>query len=235
MSTQAQIDANRRNSLLSTGPRTDSGKAASARNSTRTGLYSRALLLANEDAAAFRALAGDYLDSCNPQGPVEAALVQELLRCDWLLRRLDTIETDLWERQIETRRRSLGKDFDEEILYAFTYPGIADELVVVQRRVSALSRTYHRALHDLQRLQSARAAAAPPAPASDPQPEIGFVPPTPADPASDPPAARPIGFLPQPLSGNPARVRYNMTSGHVRQGLPTVWKTFTPVAPFARC
>jgi hypothetical protein len=40
MASEAQIAANRRNALNSTGPRTDEGKRASARNAVKHGLYS---------------------------------------------------------------------------------------------------------------------------------------------------------------------------------------------------
>ena len=39
MSSQAQIAANRANAQLSTGPRTEEGKAASSRNAYRHGLF----------------------------------------------------------------------------------------------------------------------------------------------------------------------------------------------------
>ena len=64
---QKQIAANRRNARLSTGPRTRAGKARSARNNTRHGLFSRSLFLTAgpdpENPADFLALrAAFYAD-----------------------------------------------------------------------------------------------------------------------------------------------------------------------------
>src|SRR6266404_3622401 len=51
MATPAQIAANRRNALLSTGPRTARGKYFSSRNRLRHGLRSRRLILPDENPA----------------------------------------------------------------------------------------------------------------------------------------------------------------------------------------
>ena len=56
MSTQKQIDANRRNAQKSTGPRSAAGKSASASNSLKTGLYSRSQVIVGEDPAKLQAL-----------------------------------------------------------------------------------------------------------------------------------------------------------------------------------
>lgn len=56
MSSTPQIEANRANSQLSTGPRTPEGKAASSSNSTKLGFYAKqAVLLTPEDHADFHA------------------------------------------------------------------------------------------------------------------------------------------------------------------------------------
>ena len=49
MTTQAQIDANRRNAQLSTGPKTPEGKATSSQNATQHGLTSQRVVLPDED------------------------------------------------------------------------------------------------------------------------------------------------------------------------------------------
>src|SRR5690348_8184583 len=101
MATEAQIAANRRNSQKSTGPRTDAGKAASSQNATKHGLYAETLVIDDEDADAFQSLQQAWFDDCRPQGQREIALVQELVRCDWLTRRTTALETQLWNLKIE--------------------------------------------------------------------------------------------------------------------------------------
>jgi hypothetical protein len=55
MSSEAQLAANRQNSQLSTGPKTEAGKAKSSLNAVKTGLTGRTVLLPSDDAAAYEA------------------------------------------------------------------------------------------------------------------------------------------------------------------------------------
>ena len=57
MSTQEQIDANRRNGGLSNGPKTAEGKAASSKNAIKHGLLSDEALLPGEDEDRFEQFA----------------------------------------------------------------------------------------------------------------------------------------------------------------------------------
>ena len=49
MTSEKQAEANRRNALNSTGPKTPEGKAAVSHNALRHGLLSRDILLPGED------------------------------------------------------------------------------------------------------------------------------------------------------------------------------------------
>src|ERR1700692_2671477 len=64
MTSFGQIEANRRNALKSTGPRTESGKQASRGNAVRHGLTAETVIGALEDAADYRAfeeaISADY-------------------------------------------------------------------------------------------------------------------------------------------------------------------------------
>lgn len=71
MATPAQIDANRRNAQRSTGPRTAQGKAASSRNATTFGLFSKHLLLPDEDPAELDAVRGGIFRRLQPVGMLE--------------------------------------------------------------------------------------------------------------------------------------------------------------------
>lgn len=56
MTSDKQAQANRRNALKSTGPKTPEGKAAVRHNATKHGLLSRETLLPGEDEEALQAL-----------------------------------------------------------------------------------------------------------------------------------------------------------------------------------
>ncbi len=79
MSSTPQIEANRANSQLSTGPRTPEGKAASSSNSTKLGFYAKqAVLLTPEDHADFQALDSAYAYELRPYSPVERTLFRQV-------------------------------------------------------------------------------------------------------------------------------------------------------------
>ena len=109
MTSFRQIEANRRNARLSTGPVTEEGKRKSRQNALRRGLTAETVIDALEDAedyAAFEmAVAADY----DAQSAVERELVLRLASLLWRLRRATAIETGLFRIQakhlLQFRRR----------------------------------------------------------------------------------------------------------------------------------
>ena len=99
MSSFRQIEANRRNARLSTGPVTEEGKRKSRQNALRHGLTAETVIDALEDAedyAAFEmAVTADY----DAQSAVERELVLRLASLLWRLRRATTIESGLFKIQ----------------------------------------------------------------------------------------------------------------------------------------
>src|SRR5215831_18953470 len=94
MATQKQIEANRRNAQRSTGPRTGAGKAASAKNALKTGMYAQSLTIFDENPADLEHLIDEYFQRFQPATPEERALVDTLVHADWQLRRLRRIEPE---------------------------------------------------------------------------------------------------------------------------------------------
>ena len=97
MSSLKQIQANRLNSLKSTGPKTAVGKRMSSRNGSKLGIFSRELLLPGEDVVDLQMLARAIRADLNPSGPVEFALVEIVISALWRLRRLLKIESGLFD------------------------------------------------------------------------------------------------------------------------------------------
>jgi len=92
MSTEAQIEANRANAEHSTGPRTEAGKAKSARNALRHGVYPMAKLIPGEDPQELDALTKGMLEDLNPLNTHETELVNQLIDFQWRLRRVTNEE-----------------------------------------------------------------------------------------------------------------------------------------------
>src|ERR1700756_999851 len=99
MSSFRQIEANRRNTRLSTGPVTEEGKRRSRQNAIRHGLTAETVIDALEDAgdyAAFEiAVTADY----DAQSAVERELVLRLASLLWRVRRATALESGLFKIQ----------------------------------------------------------------------------------------------------------------------------------------
>jgi hypothetical protein len=95
MPSQRQIEANRRNALRSTGPRTPQGKSIAARNHTLHGFSSPHPLLPDEDPAEFAASLAKWRNYWQPVGPDEETLVYEFAVAAWRRQRIPRLEVDL--------------------------------------------------------------------------------------------------------------------------------------------
>jgi hypothetical protein len=125
MTSFRQIEANRRNAQLSTGPKTEEGKSRSRRNAVRHGLTAETVIDAlesTEDYAAFEmAVTSDY----DVRTAVERELVLRLASLLWRLRRATAIESGLFSIQAEHllqfrhQRRAEGPQKSIDNLYRF--------------------------------------------------------------------------------------------------------------------
>jgi hypothetical protein len=99
MSSIRQIEANRRNALLSTGPNTDDGKKISRQNAVRHGLTAETVIDALENAEDYAAFQMAVTSDYDPQSAVERELILRLASLLWRLRRATAIETGLFKMQ----------------------------------------------------------------------------------------------------------------------------------------
>jgi hypothetical protein len=95
-----QADANRRNALQSTGPKTPEGKDAVRLNALKHGLLSQELLLPGEDEAALMGLTERLMADLQPEGALEILLVEDIIVAYWRLRRFRRVEADMFARQL---------------------------------------------------------------------------------------------------------------------------------------
>ena len=100
MSSQKQIDANRRNAEKSTGPRTPEGRAAVRLNALTHGLTASDIVLSSEDDAPFEELLEATLAEFDPQTPTEQTLVEQLVCAAWRLRRVRGLEQGIFENRL---------------------------------------------------------------------------------------------------------------------------------------
>ena len=129
MTSFRQIEANRRNAELSTGPITEEGKKRSRQNAVRHGLTAETVIDALEDAedyAAFElAVTADY----DAQSAVERELVLRLASLLWRLRRATSIESGLFKIQakhlLQFRKRRQAHQERQTIIEAMYRDAVA--------------------------------------------------------------------------------------------------------------
>jgi hypothetical protein len=219
MSTLRQIEANRRNSEKSTGPTSVTGKAASSMNALKTGIHAKSLVLPSEKVADLEQLIDEYYQHHRPASPEARAFLDDLIRCEWTLRRLDAAESQMWQYQGEGR-------FHDPREYPLGYaascnPGTFTKL---QYRVDTTRRARDRALLALEKLKAEAQAAPAPEPAVEPalptlvppslnpspqttSPQIGFVPSTPSNTSISTAPPSPDPDRPAPVSTGSGQVR----------------------------
>src|SRR5262249_18711439 len=87
-----QLEANRRNALKSTGPKSGEGKVKSRMNALRHGLTAGQAVLPHENEDDYEKLREGMLQSYAPENTAEQAIVEELANAYWRLMRLPRVE-----------------------------------------------------------------------------------------------------------------------------------------------
>ena len=101
MTSFRQAEANRRNALGSTGPRTEDGKRRSRRNALRHGLCAETVIEILEDVDDYQRFEAAVIADYDARTAVERELVLRLASLLWRIRRATSIETDLLRIQAE--------------------------------------------------------------------------------------------------------------------------------------
>lgn len=158
MTTEARIEANRRNAQLSTGPRTEAGRAAASRNALRHGLTARHIILYDETAEDFGRFQEALRAALAPGDAVEEQLAERIVLCAWRLRRASRAEAALANAEASRYGEWKGA--------AAVHPGVVFEyggapaLAALGRYETALERSLYRAYASLERRQARRAGEA---------------------------------------------------------------------------
>jgi hypothetical protein len=97
MISDKQFQANRKNALRSTGPRTEAGKAISSKNAITHGLRSAQPVIDGEDPVEYNNFRNDMIAQFAPIGPMEHLLVDRIVHSAWRLRRIGRIEVEAFD------------------------------------------------------------------------------------------------------------------------------------------
>jgi len=132
MSTQAQIAANQKNSQKSTGPKSETGKAASSQNNFRHGFTGGFRVLGWENAAEFNQLLQQLTDEHQPSTPTETLLVTQIAQSWWLRTRALSLQNECFT----------GDSVDQK------------QLALYLRYQTTHERSFHKALSELLKLRA---------------------------------------------------------------------------------
>ena len=138
MASEKQIAANRRNALLSTGPKTQEGKAAVRLNALRHGLRARSVLLPGEKPEEYSRLCNDLETDWQPRNRTEQLLVEQMAVAQWKLARMEVSERSIFEKEMPA---------DKQL-------ALLDRFSVQRGR---LERSFSRAVREIEHLQKSRA------------------------------------------------------------------------------
>jgi hypothetical protein len=116
MATQAQILANRRNAQKSTGPRTADGKAVSAKNATKHGLFAQSDVVISEDQADFDAFRDEMLAELAPVGVMESVLARRIVSLTWRLGRTERMQNELIDVKIRREINDTWPELSETLI-----------------------------------------------------------------------------------------------------------------------
>jgi hypothetical protein len=146
MSSPSQIAANIANAQSSTGPRSETGKATSAKNGITLGLFTAADFIRPSEREAYTELETQLTRDLAPIGVLETTLVDEIRRATWKLRHCAQVEANL------------ARSADDDTLDPIETDDTRAEKI--QRSLDRARAQAHRLLHkctaELRRLQTDR-------------------------------------------------------------------------------
>ena len=150
MTTLAKIEANQRNSQLSTGPRTDAGKALVAQNATRHGIFSSVPVIPGECPDVWEAHRAGVVESLAPVGLLEVNLAERAALLLWRLQRLARYEAETvaaaMEAGLDAALATFLAEGPTEIELARARTRLVAETIFARDSQSSLARIFGSAL-----------------------------------------------------------------------------------------
>ena len=146
MRSKKQIAASRKNGRKSRGAVTPEGKARVVTANLRTGVFAETHTLPWEAQDDFDQLREEYYSRHPPASPEARFLLDQLIMCEWQMRRFHTAGDALWRAHAE----AAPEDVDPA---AFALHQADLNLQRLQYRVNSTNRAFHAALKNLERLE----------------------------------------------------------------------------------
>jgi len=161
MISEKQIEANRRNALLSTGARTEAGHNRSRMNALRHGLTGQVTTMTDEDRAAHDEFSNALIKDLAPEGPMETQLAQRVATDSWRLNRAAAIEDNLFALgQLQNGGQACPDvpQIDAAFTMAHVFTQESKQLQLLTLYEQRINRSLQKNLAMLQQLQATRKA-----------------------------------------------------------------------------
>jgi hypothetical protein len=161
MTSEKQIDANRRNALLSTGAKTEAGHNRSRMNALRHGLTGQVTTMTDEDRAAHDLFSKPLIKDLAPEGAMETQLAQRVATDSWRLNRASAIEDNLFALgQLQNAGQACPDvpQIDAALISARVFTLESKQLQLLTLYEQRINRSIQKNLGMLQSLQAARKA-----------------------------------------------------------------------------
>lgn len=143
-----------------TGPKTTEGRQRSSNNALKHGLTSsKMFVLSNETPEKWLRLVEVWTAKLQPRDEAEMQIVTEAAFARWRLQRVWTIETALYDVEMDAQAPALAKKFevmDEGVRQASAFKALADNslsLEQIHRYETRYRRSFERALATLEKLR----------------------------------------------------------------------------------
>ncbi len=160
--TDQQLEANRANAQLSTGPKTPEGKRRASLNSYRHGLSGQIHIATPEETAVFRKHCDAVRNEHNPVGPTETFLAQSIAEDMWRLQRARALENGIFAQGIRQHVDHMNAghpEVDTALAQSKTWAEQAHNLQLLTVYEGRIRRTLEKNMTQLKSLQAERKAA----------------------------------------------------------------------------
>ncbi len=159
MSTPAQIEANRQNSQLSSGPKSPEGRQKVSLNAVKTGLTGATVLLPSDDVALYERHTANAFAAWQPETDREKMLVQSILDTEWRLLRIPALESGIYALGRLTHAEQFADQPEAAratLLEAYIFQTSRRDLTNLSRQESRLRRQREKDIAELNQLQQER-------------------------------------------------------------------------------
>src|ERR1700689_176574 len=159
MISEKQLEANRSNALLSSGPKSETGRKTSSMNALRHGLTGQVTTMTDEDRAAHDQFSKALMKDLAPEGAMETQLAQRVATDSWRLNRASAIEDNLFALgQLQNAGQACPDvpQIDAALISARVFTLESKQLQLLTLYEQRINRSIQKNLAILQSLQATR-------------------------------------------------------------------------------